>query len=262
MHQRSIVRFRPGLERFEDKQLLSASSLVTRAAHLKHDSATSAQHSADTSGALGATSDIAKNHAAARVGNNFRNPQAGAFGYLGFRVTQRPYKLVPPFQQVMVQHIQPVPGQTYNVLSIALKNGTSQTFNSSSGFTVRIPGFTGTYPGKNKGIPILTGDQQWKPQQVLVFYILSKKYYPLSPQVAAGFQFDLGGRSTTLVPGPSAIFLRLKYNPATFARTLNWIMAYGQGAQLGTGPKFGMPDTAINEFVDARTNRIDYGGHF
>jgi hypothetical protein len=183
-------------------------------------------------------------------------------GFLGFRVTQRPYPLIPPFQQVLVQKAQPVPGQVYNVLYIALRNGTNQTFDASSGFTVRIPGFTGTRRVAQNGFPILTGDQTWKPQQVLVFYILGKQYYPLSPQVAAGFQFNLGGRSTTLIPGPSAIALRITYNPATFARTLNWIVAYGQGAQLGTGPKFGMPDTAINSFVSAGTHRIDYGGHF
>src|SRR5262249_25575270 len=158
--------------------------------------------------------------------------------------------LVPPFRQVRVQLIQPVPGQVYNVLYVTLSNGTAKTFDASSGFTVRIPGFAGKYPGRNPGFPILTGDQQWKPGEVIVFYILSKKSYPLSPQVAAGFQFNLGGRSSTLVPGPSGIFLRVKYNPATFERTLNWIVAFGPGAQGGLGPKFGLPDTAINTFVD------------
>ena len=46
-------------------------------------------------------------------------PWRGAFGYLAFRVTntpwQTPYKLVPPFQQVLVQGRKPVPGQVYNV---------------------------------------------------------------------------------------------------------------------------------------------------
>ena len=44
----------------------------------------------------------------------------GTYGYLAFRVTntpfQTPYKLVPPFQQVLVQSRKPVPGQVYNVL--------------------------------------------------------------------------------------------------------------------------------------------------
>ncbi len=91
---------------------------------------------------------------------------------------------------------------------------------------------------------------------------LSKKYYPLSPQVAAGFQLNTGGRSSTIVPGPSGIFLRLTYDPARFARQLDWIVAYGQGAQGGAGPPFGMPDTAINILVAANTNRQDFAGHF
>jgi hypothetical protein len=256
------MKFHPDLERFEERQLLNATALGAHAAHLQNRSASLTRHPSRKPVAPGTIGDTATAHTAGRIGNNFRNPQAGAYGYLAFRVTQRPYKLVPPFQQVLVQHAKPVPGQVYNVLYLALKNGTSQTFNASSGFTVRIPGFTGTQRVAQKGFPILTGNEQWKPGQVIVFYNLSKKYYPLSPQVAAGYQVNLGGRSSTLVPGPSAIFLRLKYNPATFARTLDWIVAFGQGAQLGTGPKFGMPDTAINEFVDARTIRIDYGGHF
>jgi hypothetical protein len=167
---------------------------------------------------------------------------------------QTPYPLIPPFQQVLVQTTQPVPGQVYNVLQIALKNGTSQTFDASSGFKVRLTTQT-------KSVPILTGTEQWKPKQVIVFYVLTKKYYPL-PEVSGGFEFDLGGASSTLVPGPSGIFLRLKYNPATFAKTLNWIVAYGQGNQGGVGSTFGLPNTSINEFVAASTDRIDFGGRF
>ena len=96
--------------------------------------------------------------------------------------------------------------------------------------------------------------------RLLVFYVLIKKYYPVS-FVAGGFQLDLGGRSSTLVPGPSGIFLRLKYNPATFAPTLNWIVAFGQGNQVA-GAKYGLPNTSINEFVNVRTRRMDFAGHF
>jgi hypothetical protein len=230
MRQRSRVEFRPLLEQFEEKQLLSAGSLTTHT--------------------LPQATDLRRQPA-----------PPGAFGYLAFRVTNTPwqltYKLVPPFQQVLVQSAQPVPGQVYNVNSIAVKNGTSQTFNASSGFTVRMT----NQPRSFGGFPILTGNEHWKPGQVIVFYVLTKKYYPVS-FVAGGFQLDLGGRSSTLVPGPSGIFLRLAYDPASFARTLNWIVAYGQGNQLGQGAKFGLPNTSINEFVDARTRRIDFGGHF
>jgi hypothetical protein len=185
----------------------------------------------------------------------------GAFGYLAFRVTntpfQTPYKLVPPFQQVLVQSRQPVPGQTYNVLDVVVKNGTSQTFTASDNFTVRMT----NQPRSFGGFPILTGTEQWKPNQILVFYVLTKKYYPVS-SVAGGFQLDTGGRSSTLVPGPSGIFLRLKYEPATFARTLNWIVAFGPGNQGGQGAQLGLPNTSINQIVDARTQRHDFAGHF
>jgi hypothetical protein len=144
----------------------------------------------------------------------------------------------------------------YNVNDVAVKNGTSQTFNTSNGFTVRM-----TNQPRSSAVPILTADEQWKPGQVIVLYVLTKKYYPVS-FVAGGFQLDLGGRSSTLVPGPSAIFLRVKYDPATFARTLDWIVAYGHGNEGGLGSKYGLPNTAINEIVDARTRRSDFAGHF
>ena len=54
----------------------------------------------------------------------------------------------------------------------------------------------------------------------------------------------------------------VEYDPATFARTLDWIVAYGQGAQQGKGPPVGLPDTAINEIVAAGTRRLDFGGRF
>jgi hypothetical protein len=227
VRHRPITKFQPEVERFEAKRLLNASS-------------------------AGAA---VSSHAA---GADVRKPTSLPHSFFGFRVTNTPhdlqYKLYPPFQQVLVQAKQPVPGQVYNVLQVAVKNGTGQTFTASNGFTVKVP-------GSRQAFPILTGTQQWKPQQVIVFYILTKKYY-LFKQVPGGFMFDLGGRSSTLIPGPSGIFLRLKYNPTTFARTLNWIVAFGQGNQLGQGSKFGLPNTSINMIVAASTQRRDFGGHF
>jgi hypothetical protein len=248
VRRRSFTTFRPALERFEAKQLLSAGSV--------------APHQAKPSNAHSLASDIAPSHASAALTGRHRQPHTpGAFGYLAFRVTntpfQTPYKLIPPFQQVLVQGRKPIPGQVYNVTDVTVKNGTAQTFTSSNGFTVRMT----NQPRSFGGFPILTGDQQWKPGQILVFYVLTKKYYPVS-FVGGGFQFNLGGRSSTAIPGPSGIFLRLKYNPATFARTLNWIVAFGQGNQGGQGAKFGLPNTSINEIVDARTHRPDFAGHF
>jgi hypothetical protein len=234
MHRRRPdARFQPALERFEQRQLLSASPVTHHLA------------------ARGA-------HQALAVARTEKPQPPLPTHFLAFRVTnpsaQTPYPLVPPFQQVLVQSTTPVPGQVYNVLQIALKNGTSQTFEASSGFKVRLT-------TQKQYVPILTGSEQWKPKQVIVFCVLTKKYYPV-PEVSGGFQFDLGGTSSTLVPGPSGIFLRLPYNPSTFAKTLNWIVAYGPGNQGGVGAKYGLPDTAIDEFVAARTNRLDFGGRF
>ena len=78
----------------------------------------------------------------------------------------------------------------------------------------------------------------------------------------SGFEFNLGGARSVAIPGPSGIALRIKYNPATFSRTLDSIVAFGPGNQGGKGAKFGLPNTAINEFVFARTRRIDFGGYF
>ncbi|MFO0888561.1 MAG: hypothetical protein U0790_05365 [Isosphaeraceae bacterium] len=226
MSRRPIVRFRPALERVEPRIL---PGVGTPPASGRDAPAAAVRH---------------------------RQPTTPGGGFLAFRVTQKPYTLIPPFQQVLVQDAQPVPGQVYNVCYVALKNMTAQTFDASSGFTVRLNNQT-----RSHAYPILTGSQQWKPEEVFVFYVLTKKYYPVS-FVSGGFQFNLGGRSSTLPPGPSGIFLRLTYRPETFARTLDWIVAFGPGAQQGKGPQFGLPDTAINGFVSAKTRRIDFAGHF
>ena len=248
MHRRRLTQFRPGLEGLEAKQLLSASPLTPHLAHVDAEPKAPVIHTDATTEGHGAAIELAKNRATPPT------------RFLAFRLTNPSYpqtvNLTPPFQQVLVQSRLPVPGQTYNVLQVAVKNGTNQTFTASNAFTVRL-----TNQSKAHAYPILTGNQQWKPNQWFVFYVLTKKYYPVS-EVAGGFQLNLGGASSTLVPGPSGIFLRLKYDPATFARTLDWIVAYGPGAQGGVGPKVGLPDTAINEFVAAGTNRLDFGGRF
>ncbi len=242
MRQRPIQAFHPDVERFEARQLLSVGTVAEVVK----------SHPAETSGAGAAAGEAAS------------KPTSLPKSFLAYRITIPTYRLVhlvPPFQQVLVQRIQPVPGRQYNVLFVAVQNGTGQTFTAANHFMVRLPGFTGTHRVVDHSFPVLTGNQVWKPKTWIVFYALSKKYYPLSPQVSAGFQLDLG-RSSTLIPGPSGIFLRLTYNPATFAKTLDWIVAYGQGAQQGAGSALGLPDTAINELVASHTNRIDFAGHF
>lgn len=254
MPRRRTRAFHPGLERFEAKQLLSAAAGTAHVVPPDGAVATKAVPPLPTEGARGLgkhghpVSPTLPNH------------------FLIYRITQptyRPVHLIPPFQQVRVQHIRPVPGQVYNVLFVEVMNGTTQTFTAANNFKVRLPGFTGTHRVVDSAFPVLTGNQVWKPKTWIVFYVLSKKYYPLSPQIAAGFQLDTGGRSSTLVPGPSGIFLRLTYDPAKFAQQLDWIVAYGQGAQLGPGAALGLPDTAINILVASKTDRPpDFAGHF
>jgi hypothetical protein len=226
MRQRAIMKFRPGLERFDEKRLLSAGPLTNPALSLTPGSRAAALHSADT--ALAAQS-------------------APALPFIMSRITDpTPTNaiLVPPFAQVLVQSTLPKPGAVYNVLSISVRNETFQTFNASSGFTVRLT-------NQSRAFPILTGTEQWKPNQVIVFYVLTKKYYPPNPVVAAGFQFSFA--SGVAIPGPSGIFLRLKYNPATFAKVLDFITVHGPGAK---GHLLGLPDTALWEFLNVKTDVI------
>jgi hypothetical protein len=117
LHRRPITKFGCSLERLEDKHLLGAGALATRIAAIKAERQASAICTI--------------------------NPTTGLpVGFLGFRVTnpsiQVNYKLEPPFQQVLVQPEQPVAGQTYNLLQIAVRNGTGQTFTASNGVTVRL----------------------------------------------------------------------------------------------------------------------------
>ncbi|QEH34498.1 hypothetical protein OJF2_30370 [Aquisphaera giovannonii] len=231
MSERPSARFRPCLENLEAKQLPS------------------------TVASLGA--------AARRVAAETKvQPEAvqpkPTHGYLVFRITN-PSRynntVLPPFQQVLVQRDQPVRGQTYNILSVVVRNGTARTFTASDNLRVRLS-------QQNYSTPILTDDQQWRPGQWIVFYVLTKKYYPLPSQVKSGFNFNLGGARSLAIPGPSGIFQRITYNPATFPRTLDAITSFGVGAQGGAGYKYGLPVTNVAEFVSAKTNRNDFGGYF
>jgi hypothetical protein len=234
MRERATKLFHPELERLEPKQPLSAGVAAAHLKNLKPGSETKAEQ---------AVTPAAK------------KPNVG---YLVYRITN-PNRFnnhfIPPFGHVLVQAGQPVAGQTYNVLYVTVRNGTALTFDSSSGFEVK-------FPGQRSPTAILTGNEQWKPGQNITFYVLTKKYYPLPSQVSSGFLFNLGGAPSVAIPGPSGIFLRLKYNPATINRALDSIVTSGAGAQGGAGIKFGLPDTAIHEFVSAQTKRNDFGGYF
>lgn len=179
-------------------------------------------------------------------------------GYLVYRITNpNRYNnhLVFPMGHVLVQAPQPVPGEVYNILSLPVRNGTSKTFTAASGFQVK-------FTGQGRATPILTGNEVWKPGTWINFYILTKKYYPPPNAVTDGFIFDLGGARSVAIPGPSAIFQGIKYNPATINRQLDVILGGGQGSQGGAGIVFGLPVTNIYEFLSAKTHRSDFGGYF
>ena len=231
-------RFRPVLERLEEKRPLSAG--VGTAALARPAQAGPAP----------------RNNSLAVVPQDVAaKPDSG---YLVYRITnpnRYNNKLVPPFGHVLVQTQRPVAGQVYNILQIAVRNGTARTFDADSHFLVR-------FPGNPTSFPILTGNQTWAPGQNYIFYVLTKKYYPLPSQVHSGFEFSLDGARSVGIPGPSGIFLRVKYNPATFEKTLDRIVTQGPGAQGGKGIKFGLPDTAIYEFLPSKTRRNDFSGYF
>jgi hypothetical protein len=154
--------------------------------------------------------------------------------------------LIPPFDQVMVQATPPVPGQMYNLLFLSVWNGTHKTFTAADGLKVKL-----SVQDPGVSFPVLTGNETWVPGQRLVFYVLTKKYYPLAPTASAGFQFNFDGNPrVTAIPGPSGIFLRIIYNPATFERMLNAIVVHGPGAR---GHTLGLPDTSIWETVHTNT---------
>lgn len=267
MRPRHIRRFRPGLERLEDKQPPSAGLATIHVANLETGSRAWAVRQPERSDALGASGLATSRHAGLNPRRDARpiashdllagDVQAGrassSAGFTIFRITNTAYPLTvhlkPPFQQVLVQSRPPAPGQVYNVLSLAMRNGTDRTFDVGDGFAVRLRS-TGVDP--RRWYPILTGNEQWRPGRFLVVYVLSKQYYPIHPTVSGGFTFNFApGR--VAIPGPSGIFLRLTYRPATFAKTLDWIVAHGPGAQGGAGAKLGLPDTAIWELVFANS---------
>ena len=68
---------------------------------------------------------------------------------------------------------------------------------------------------------------------------------------------------STAIPGPSGIFLRIKYEPDTINKILDYAAQQGPGAQGGApGIPTGLADTAIYAFVSARADRKDFGGYF
>ena len=151
--------------------------------------------------------------------------------------------LKPPFPHVLVQDRLPVKGRMYNILYITVYNRTGRTFTADDGLTVRL-----TNQGPAHAYPILSGEEEWKPRERIVFYALTKKYYPLSPVTSAGFLFNFVKPQVMAIPGPSGIFQRIRYNPATFDRMLDRIVVSGPGSR---GHELGLPDTSLWEIIPA-----------
>lgn len=226
MGQRPHSRFRPRIERLEEKQPLSAGVAPAPLANVR-----AAAPLASQAAGLRPAIPVIRGFTMDRITNP--NPRNAV--------------LTRPIKQVLVQGTQPVPGQVYNVLFLTVWNGTKRTFTVSDGLFVKI---TNQAPGH--AFPILTGNEQWKPGQRIAFYVLTKKYFPLSPAVSAGFEFNFSTTPRAVaIPGPSGIFLRLRYNPATFEGVLNSIILTGPGSR---GSKLGLPNTSIWEVVPAGTN--------
>jgi hypothetical protein len=236
MHHRPVVKFRPGLESLEEKRLMSVRAFATPAAALRPGARAQALRQAAAGQDQGASTDTGSE-------SQTQTTAQSAPPLVMSRITNPTpinHILIPPFEQVRVQSNDPVPGQTYNVYFVSVRNSTRLTFDANSGFFVRLSGQTAEH-----AYPILTGDQQWKPNQVMVFYVLTKQYYPARPLVSGGFEFNLGGSRGVAIGGPSAIFLRIKYDPAKFPRMLDWMVVRGPGAY---GHRTGLADTAIWEF--------------
>ena len=153
----------------------------------------------------------------------------------------------PPFGHVMVQANAPVPGKVYNVLFLSVYNATAQTFTAADNIRVRL-----SNDKRGVSYPILSGSDVWAPGGRIVFYVLSKQYYPISPTQSAGFQFNFVTPKATAIPGPSGIGLRIRYNPATFIKTLDHYVTSGPGA---IGHQFGLPDTAIFQILKNRARQ-------
>jgi hypothetical protein len=229
MRERQTVRYRPRLEPLEAKQLPSAG---VSSAPLAGRSALQARRAA----ALASAGAI-------------HQPRAPVRGITISRITNPTpvnARLVPPFRQVRVQTNPPVPGQVYNVLYISMRNSTSRTFTAADGLAVKL-----TVQRPSHAYPILQGDEQWRPGEIFVFYVLTKQDYIslMTPSRSAGFSFNFTDPRTVAIPGPSGFYRRIRYNPETFSRVLDKVV---RNNPEGRGHHLGLPDTSLWQIVPPR----------
>lgn len=262
-----IVRFRPGIESLEAKQLMSAGHPAAPhvRARLEREVRLLPQREAAGENEGGVIHRAVPTDRAVRAallhhrregmraGAGFQHqPRAPVKGITVDRITNpTPVNtfFVPPFKQIRVQSNEPVPGQQYNVLFLSLFNRTGRTFTANDKLAVRL-----TMQDWRHSYPLLKGNEQWKPRETIIVYLLTKKSYTglLAPPVSAGFSFNFTDPRVVAIPGPSGFFQRITYNPATFPRVLSTILLSGPGAR---GLHLGMPVTNIWEAVP--TNKAD-----
>jgi hypothetical protein len=132
-----------GFEFLEQKRLLSANASAEHVLNQKAGTAASALHTNSSPTTLtGQTDHSVELGQPTRPRTGPRLPKIPT-AFLGHRITNptgHPVNLKPAAVQVLVQSIQPVPGQVYNVHYVAVKNATAQTFTAKNGFLVRLPG--------------------------------------------------------------------------------------------------------------------------
>lgn len=265
MSGRRIVKFRPGLEWLEPKQLLSvgfrvplaqfrgvarAAMVEARREALRHAALVRAGRHPGALPDLAAGQGLARGGRPAHHASPIHAPYPMIEGITADRITNPPanpasVSLRPPFfKRVAVQSIKPVPGRHYNVVFVSLYNRTGRTLTAQDGIAVRLT----VQQGPVHFYPILTGDERFRPGQTMVLYFLTKRTYTdlFSPPASAGFTFNFRPPENTAIPGPSGFYHDIVYNPATFDRVLDAIVAFGPGTN---GHLLGIGDTALWELL-------------
>ena len=228
MRNAPVKKCLPGIERLEAKQLLSA--------------APAWRPGQATRFRLPRRPTLRRQAQQNTVSPDGKKP---GFGYLLFRITNpNTYNktLRPPFNQVLVQTQQPVPGQVYNILFVVGEEWHGTNLQCEQWFLCEDPSIS-------CDLPILTGNEQWKSGQQIVFYIMTKKYYPLPStrfMTDSSSTWPARGRSEfrdhrESISGSNTI---LPHSP-----TRSIISSALVKAQGGGGVRFGMPRHFINEFL-------------
>ena len=217
-------RFRPGLEPLEEKQPLSAGAST---AHLADVKAAGRGGQRRRRGGRPAAGPPLAGRGAVEAGSRYRLPRVPPHEPDRFN-----NHTDPPFGHVLVQARQPVPGP-------GLQHPLRRREERDGPDVRREQRVRRQVPRPALLLPDPDGDRAVEAGAGFIFYVLTKKYYPLPNQVTSGFEFNLGGAMSIAIPGPSGIFLRMQVQPRHVRQDPRLIVARGQGAQGGKGIKFG-----------------------